>query len=260
MLGREDIITAVQAALEGRADVRSLFEAGSMAFGRADEYSDIDLVVDVVDGAQEVVWEALEAALGQAIRAHSPACQQPIPVRKVIPEPAWHKMSQRFYKLAEVSQWLVLDVCLRPTSLGPHFGEVERHGTPRVLFDKDGLTTLAYLDQNEWREKVAARLPELADHFALFGNFAEKDLRRGRLLDAISMYHGLVLRPLVELLRIKHCPDRYDYGLRYLKYDLPADVVARLERLTFTADADALMAAQVEAREWAGELLTGQIQ
>jgi predicted nucleotidyltransferase len=255
MLGREDIITAVQAALEGRADVRSLFEAGSMAFGRADEYSDIDLVVDVVDGAQEVVWEALEAALGQAIRAHSPACQQPIPVRKVIPEPAWHKMSQRFYKLAEVSEWLVLDVCLRPTSLGPHFGEVERHGTPRVLFDKDGLTAPVHLDTEAWRAKVETRLPELRDHFALFGNFAEKDLRRGRLLDAMSMYHGLILRPLVELLRIRYCPERYDYALRYVNDDLPGDAVERLERLTYVPDADALMAAQAEARSWAAELL-----
>jgi len=36
---------------------------------------------------------------------------------------------------------------------------------------------------------------------------------------------GLVtLAPLIELMRIRHCPDRFDFGPRYLDRDLPAEL------------------------------------
>jgi len=56
----------------------------------------------------------------------------------------------------------------------------------------------------------------------------------------LGFYQGLVLRPLVELLRMKHCPERHDYGMRYLGLDLPPDVVAELQSLAFVAEAAAL--------------------
>ena len=35
----------------------------------------------------------------------------------------------------------------------------------------------------------------------------------------------------VELLRIVHCPQRYNFHTRYVYYELPADIVRRLEAL-----------------------------
>jgi hypothetical protein len=255
MLNRQEIIAGLRAALEPLDSVETLWEAGSAAFDRADEYSDIDLVADVVDGHENEVFAVIEAELERLVRTQEPACPRPILERKIIPQPAFHGMAQRFYKLAAVSEWLLIDFCLRPTSKPGHFGEVERHGTPRVIFDKTGAAATTVLNQAEWQTHLAGRVEALREQFAMFGNFAEKEIRRGRPLDAISMYLGVVLRPLLELVRIKHSPDRHDFGPRYTQFDLPLEAVSRLERLWFVSDMADLQLKQAEARAWGQTLL-----
>ena len=39
------------------------------------------------------------------------------------------------------------------------------------------------------------------------------------------------VEPLVRLLRIRHCPARHDFGLRYLRTDLPEGTAERVETL-----------------------------
>jgi hypothetical protein len=56
-------------------------------------------------------------------------------------------------------------------------------------------------------------------------------VRRGQLPEAVQLYLGFGLSPLVRLLRIEHCPWRHDFGLRYLHEDLPADVANRVTSL-----------------------------
>jgi hypothetical protein len=255
MLERREIIAGLRDVLEPRDAVHSLFESGSTAFGRADEYSDIDLVADVVDGHEDEVFTLIETELTRLVRMHEPDSPRPLLERKLIPQPAFHGMAQRFYKLAATSEWLLLDICLRPTSKPGHFAERQRHGDPHIVFDKTGAAAPTEIDPEEWSARLAARVGELREHFALFGNFAEKEIRRGRRLDALGMYLAMVLRPLVELLRIKHCPERYDFGLRYAQFDLPLEVVTHLEDLWFVKDPGDLQFKQAEARDWADALL-----
>lgn len=58
-----------------------------------------------------------------------------------------------------------------------------------------------------------------------------KEVERGRLLEALGYYHTTVLEPLTELLRLRSCPEKHDYGLKHLYRDLPADAVRELEAL-----------------------------
>lgn len=256
MTGRDGLIAAIRAALEPLEHVSALFEGGSAAFGRADEYSDIDLVADVTPGEEDSVFAVLEDTLAALVRRALPDCAQPFLARKLVPVPAWHGMHQRFYKLAGVDEWLLLDIALRPADKPELFAETERHGTARVLFDKQGRIKPAPLDSAAQRERIAQRLAEIRENLILFGNFAEKECRRARSLDAVAMYHAMLLRPLVELLRMKHDPARHDYGLRYLDFDLPPDVHARLAALAYPASVDGLLAAQAQTREWMAELLS----
>src|SRR5262245_6727413 len=124
---RAMIIEAVRTALEPRPDVLSLFEAGSAAFDRVDEWSDVDLAIDVVDGAEDAVWTALEAAL---------AALASIETRWIVEAGLFPAMPQRFYRLAGFPDTLVVDVSLRPTRSKDLLTEVELHGEPRTLFDK----------------------------------------------------------------------------------------------------------------------------
>lgn len=52
------------------------------------------------------------------------------------------------------------------------------------------------------------------DRDALFQPLVVKDIARSRLIDAVSFYHGLTLRPLVTLLGLRHRPLRFDFGNR----------------------------------------------
>ena len=75
-----------------------------------------------------------------------------------------------------------------------------------------------------------------------------KPLRRGHRLDAFTRYQNRLVRPLCDLMRIEHDPDRFDYGFRYLDRDLPAADRALLERLAFIGIDDDLESAIDEAQ------------
>ena len=49
-----------------------------------------------------------------------------------------------------------------------------------------------------------------------------------------------VLRPLVALTRIRHSPERHDFGFRQAHEDLPPELVAELESLAWPAGPEAL--------------------
>jgi hypothetical protein len=109
----------------------------------------------------------------------------------------------------------------------------ERHGSARVLVDRDGLVKTAPLDRKELGRTIEKRVADLKARVPVLAPLALKEAQRGRAMDALNFYHGLVLRPLVEMLRIVHCPERWDYGMRYLDRDLPEDVHERVKELAF---------------------------
>jgi hypothetical protein len=60
------------------------------------------------------------------------------------------------------------------------------------------------------------------------------------------------VNPLVRLLRIRHCPERHDFGLRYLRTDLPEGYADRVASLL---DGDDLQSRADAAFAWQDELL-----
>ena len=78
-------------------------------------------------------------------------------------------------------------------------------------------------------------------------------IRRGDLAEAVDVYLRFALTPVVRLLRVRHCSWRHDYGLRYLRDDLPADAAERVETLLpVAADLESLSA---RCFGWYDELL-----
>ena len=228
-LTREQIVEVLQKTLSAMPAARAAWLGGSDATGRTDTYSDIDCQTLVEDEAVEQVFEAVAAALDAL---------SPIDVQYRIPEPTWHGHSQAFYRLQDAPPWLLVDLAVLKTSSAPdnRFLEPERHGHQHVLFDRDGLVRPAPFDRQSHETAMKARLPHLATRFKLFHIFVDKAIWRQDPPDAIATYHAMTLRPLVELLRVRHCPDRYDFGMRYLKRDLPPDVYNQLEPLFFCRD------------------------
>ena len=57
----------------------------------------------------------------------------------------------------------------------------------------------------------------------------ERAIARDDLAEATLLHLRFGVEPLVKLLRIQHCPARWDFGLRYLRTDLPDGFAERVE-------------------------------
>lgn len=234
---RQDIIDVAVRALKADERVRALWQGGSAANYRADEYSDVDFVA-IADGDSTVpVFANLEAALDGSFG---------IDLLWKVPEPTWHGHSQRFYRLKDTDPCHLIDFVVQRRNASNRFLDSSRHGTPLVYFDYDGLVKPEPVPMN-WDQKIADRKAELAVMFPMFQAFIGKELRRNRPVDAFSFYTSMTIRPLVELLRIAYCPERFDFGLRYLTHDLPKEIAAEVSSLVYVASPSELLAKQAAA-------------
>jgi hypothetical protein len=246
-LGRADIVQALQAALEPLESALAMWEGGAAAFNRLDEWSDIDLQVAARDEQVEVVVAAAETAL-QALA--------PIELRYELPQPTWHGHWQAFYRLAGASPFLMLDFVVMKGSASNRFLEREIHGQAQVYFDKVGFVQAQPLDRAAWQERLRRRVATLQVLFPLFQVLTLKEINRGNFIEALAFYQGYTLRPLVEVLRIHYTPFHHDFHTRYLYYELPPEVVRRLESLFFVADPQALAAKREQAQVWFNQTLS----
>ncbi len=237
-LSREQILGALRAVLEPAEFAQAFYEAGSTAMKRADQWSDLDLQVIICDGKVDETVSLVEGAL---------SALSPTELRYEVPRPAWHGHWQCFYKLEGASPYLLIDLCIMEASNPNRFLEPEIHGSPAVLFDKAGLTMQVPSDAKVFAGRLRQRIPLHEAVVEMMHGFVDKEILRGRYVDAFSYYHGLVLGRLVELLRIRHCPWRYNFGFRYLERDLPAALHQEVQSLLFVAGPQELAAKKSRA-------------
>lgn len=238
MSDRMRILDTLVATFEPMRNVLAFWEAGSRATGRYDQYSDLDLQCIVEDGTVEATRNAAEAAL-QSIA--------PFQRRWEVPQPTWHGHWQAFYHLQGTDPLLLVDLVIMERKAPNRFLEPEQHGLPTVFFDREGLTRPVPTDAAAFADRLRKRLAALEEPLELFHPFVDKELRRGREVDAFSFYHGMLLLRLVEVLRMRYSPWRYNFGLRYLQYDLPPAVYARVQSFVYVASADELGAKKAAA-------------
>jgi len=245
-VGREEVLEALQGALEPLPYMQAMWEAGAVSFGRVDEWSDIDLQVACDDERVEEVLEVVEAKLeGLSL----------IDIRFRLPEPTWHGHSQVFYRLAEASPYLMVDFVVMKASAEDKFLQPEIHGRPKVYFDKTGVVHFPDFDSCALAESLRARVAELSQLFDLFQVLTLKELNRGNTIEAAAFYQSYTLRPLIHALRILRDPTRHNFHTRYVHYDLPEEEVRRLERLSYFATPEELRAKREAAEAWFSEIL-----
>ena len=86
-------------------------------------------------------------------------------------------------------------------------------------------------------------------------SFVRKAIIRGHEVDALAAYWGYTLKPLVELLRMRYCPARWDFGMRYLQRDLPRPVYEELRDLMYVGESVVLAERLAKAAAWGERLL-----
>lgn len=234
MIDRDRILAHLKTELPALPGLLAAWLGGSDASGRTDRWSDVDLCLVAEAGRAEELENALLAAFERLA---------PLEHLWRLPMPSWHGHRQFLGALAGADPFAQLDcVVVDAASERDRFLDRERHGEALVLHDPQGLLAPPPLEAAALVERMEARLATIRA-VAPFGRaLVLKALRRGHLADAASAFQGQVTRPVLEVLRMRHCPQRFDYGFRYLDRDLPAEARRLVEALCLLADATDLEA------------------
>jgi hypothetical protein len=198
---------------------------GSAVTGGWDEHSDLDVEAWSSGDASTTYDAVLELV------------QQDFDVDHVwhLPEVTWPTGRQCFVHLqpdagdlSRPTRLVDLVVLTTPEVLTM---DTRRHGVPLVLHDPDGLLVLADDDEADMEEQRRQAVAQTAARRQTAAWLVERAIARGDLAEGTALHLRFAVEPLVRLLRIQHCPARHDFGLRYLRTDLPDGMAARVEAL-----------------------------
>ena len=226
---RRDIIAIFERTLLPDERVQAFWLEGADAQGTVDDYSDLDLWLDVIDGYEEAVL----AEIRDILLALSPL---DFYHERHHPHP---QLRQAFIHLSGTSPFLVIDLCIQSHSRQIAFTRQHVDEVVQVIFDKSDVIRWRDVDEKLYQSDLRARVRDLLVTFPFFLIWVTKGIRRDNYLEALSYYQNLVLKPLVELCRICYCPTKKDFYLKHIQRDLPNDLVRTLtdlHRVTTLAD------------------------
>ena len=212
---RELLIEHMQALLEPMPTVHAMWLEGADANGHLDDYSDIDLYVDVDDEAIEAVLLALEQQFTMDYRYENQsgnACRQIV------------------YHVSGTSQYWMIDFNVQPHSNNSKNSTFEKGDTIdvcKVLFDKVGVILIKDVNLADYRQEQAFWLDESDYRFSQLARVRKYVLRR-QFPEAWIYYFKYVVEPLTALLRILYTPTKLAYHLVHISQHLPDDQSARL--------------------------------
>jgi len=235
---------------QGEADpaVRVVFVGGSAVTGGYDDHSDLDVEVLATPGEAVAVYRRLlEAALTD------------FEVHQVweLPEATWPDGRQAFLNLtADAGDMTrttrIIDLHVSDLADEHRFVDERRHGTPYVVHDPEGLVEQRHDDEAEMEQARVEAVQQAAARRPTAEWLVNRAIARGDETEAVAFHLSYGVGALVRLLRIKHCPARHDFGLRYLGTDLPPGYAERVAALLPGPDLAARAAATFA---WQDELL-----
>jgi predicted nucleotidyltransferase len=208
-------------------DALAVWVGGSAVTGGWDEHSDLDVDVLCTPGTVDQVYVRMLARAKEDFD---------LPDVWELPLATWPDGRQCFLNLQARPGLLAqptrtIDLHLSDLSDAHRLIDVRRHGRPMVLHDPDALIELRADDADLQATQIAEAVDQVRQRRVTGEWLVNRAIRRGHLAEAVDLYLRFALAPVVRLLRVEHCPWRHDYGLRYLREDLPADVAERVESL-----------------------------
>lgn len=192
--------------VKSNSDITSAWFGGSKATQREDDLSDIDLVLITADA--DKAFNDFELFLKTLN-----------PIRLIHIEKRRFNYDQRFYVLEGTPETYYLDVCIfqsrEEKDYAEYFNE-KRHGSPVIIKD-DGLLLKA--SQAFTNSTIELDKDLFKGRSEIYYRTFLKEALREKYIDAYHFYFGL-LQTYVTLLRVKYCPEKHDFSLRYISTDL----------------------------------------
>ncbi|MDQ3802402.1 MAG: hypothetical protein M3416_00880 [Acidobacteriota bacterium] len=237
-LDRQTLRDALVEVLIANPHVLAVWEAGSAAFERLDEYSDLDIGVLAEANSNQQIWEdalgLFERLGGLLLRWHEP-------------NPVFQGLDKNTFRFRRASRWLQLDLGIFTHPAKDLYNQPERHGRHRVLYDPHGMLEPPAWDKAAQLTALRKALHHEILRFGMYHDYFRKELFRGRNIDAFRMYTAFCVQPVAAVLGMLYRPTRWDFGLRYLHEDLPPEETARVERLCFLERPEDMEAGMREA-------------
>jgi len=217
-IDRTRIIDAIKNGLEDNPAVFAFWLEGADSTGTIDQYSDIDIWLDVKDGEEQAIFDEVERALSELAQIDFTYQS----------EHSHPKIRKKAIHLRGTSEYLLIDVCIQSHSRDFEF--IKGIGDdPLVVFNRGGIR-FRDADEAEFHQLLADRIHHIKNIFTQQIRVLSK-IERGEFLEAWMYYSKWTLQPLAELLRIKYAPRKYDHYFKHVHRDLPGEVVSQLEDL-----------------------------
>ncbi|MFA5031824.1 MAG: hypothetical protein WC614_02290 [bacterium] len=241
-LKRKTIVKAIVETLQPLGFVQAVWEGGAAAFNRIDEWSDIDIMVAANDDAVDKVFQYTEKIL-KKLSGIEIVCEMPLA--------SSGGFYQKFYKLKNTDKFLLIDFAIAKISKPDKFLQKEIHGKALVHFDKNNIVQCKPIKPEDFNRQLKTYLDTLKIKFELFHNvFFLKEINRKNYIEALDFYMNFMLSYLLIALRIKYAPFHYNFRVKYIYYDLPKDIVKKLEKLHFVKDVNDLKAKHKVVKKW----------
>lgn len=241
---RSTIIRHIVSVLERMAPVFALWEGGSASFGRTDEFSDIDLSAVVEPGQVESVIQAVRSALSELS-----------PIGAEYRQRTYHGDPQVFWQFRDTSEFSFVDMDFVEGRTKPLRIDPGIHGVPIVHIDRGEWIEIVEESPADRGRRIRETVERIASVQGLQRTLVEKHIRRGNVLEAYGEYQRALIRPLIELLRLKHCPERSSFHTTYISKDLPPEIVAKLQPLVMPGSIDAVRGNLADVDSWAASLM-----
>lgn len=217
----QQIINSISEGLYINPSVYAFWLEGSHAHGIADEYSDIDLWFDVEDGKEDNIL----CSIRDIVSAIAPIDYDQ---QAANPHP---QIWQSVLHLTGTPEFMRLDICIQSHSRDICFAEGFVDQKIKVLFDKCGIIRYSATDWQALKNEQFARAKELMSSYTIAQSNLRKELARRNFLEALNYYHNDILKPLIEVLRIRHQPTKQEFHLKHIYRDLPEDIISIMEDL-----------------------------
>jgi hypothetical protein len=247
MISRDTIINVIKERFIPMKEVHAYWLEGSDALNAVDEYSDVDIWLDVDDGYEDIVFQLAEeeflklGALDFKFRVNH---EHP-------------KIHQHFYHIEGSSEYLLIDFCIQSHSRDRNeykYVEGDILELPKVIFDKTGIITIVKEDEVVDTSLILDRINEISSRYKQHSRVI-KYVERNNYPEAFIYYLKFVADPLVELMRIKYTPKYHYLHFIHISNHIPKEETSRLEYYYQISSLDDIRVKTMEAKETCNNLI-----